>query len=253
MDYTPLQPVEPFPSDWDTYTIPDYHAVVSIQLCELYNDGFFDLSRSDWDFGPKYSAEQHEQLCRKITQHYWYREIALTPPAVWKREFLRKMNEIMPKYMKWYELVNSEDMHLGHTYDLITGAYTKQDLGSSSNASNRSTTENTDTDDYYKSRNIFSDFPQTSLTGNNQDYASTGNDTEYEEVTEVDRSETEGITGSASSQVDGTKNYNETRVHIADPFEFVEDILKFDNVDNSIINEIEPMFSCLFTVNINGW
>ena len=252
-DYQPLPSVDLFPSDWDTHTIPDYHSVVSIQICELYNDGFFNLAREDWDFGPKYSAEQHAQLCKKITEHYWYREIALTPPAVWKREFLRKMTEIMPKYMKWYELVNSEDMHLGHTYDIVTGSYTKQDLGSGSNSTNRTVNETVDNDEYYKSRNIFSDFPQTSLTGNNQDYASTGNDIEYEQITDRDRDETESVTGSNTSRLDGSKNYSENRVHIADPFEFVEDILKFDNVDASIINEIEPLFSCLFTVNINGF
>ena len=176
----------------DKCTVPEYHAVTSIQICELANDGFFDLTRPDWDFNPKFTPEQHAQLCRKITQHYWYREIALVPPGIWKTEFLRFMNEIMPKYIPWYKLI-ADGMNVGVTSE------------------------------YYKSRNVFSDFPQTRLAGETQDYASTGNDTEYE------------------------------RLNTADPLDIAERIRSYDDVDASIIKEIEPLFSCLLTVSINGW
>jgi hypothetical protein len=182
--------VTPFPEDWTSRD--EWHAVVTIQLGELAESGFFDLTREDWDFGPKFSAAQHAQLCQKITNHFWYREIALVPPGLWKREFLRKMNEIMPKYMYWYKTLDD---------DILLG------------------TEG----EYYKSRNVFSDFPQTSLVGDSQDYASTGNDVEYERIKQMDPLELE----------DRIKNYND--------------------VDLAIINEIEPLFSCLFTVNINGF
>lgn len=184
--------VHPIDPNWEYSTNPDYHAVVTIQLCELANDGFFDLNRSDWDFNPKYSAEQHAQLCKKITDHYWFREIALIPPGIWKHEFLRKMNEIMPKYMQWYKTLD-EDVQLG--------------------------TEG----EYYKSRNVFSDFPQTSLQGNSQDYASTGNDVEYERIKQLD------------------------------PLELADRLQRYNDVDLAIINEIEPLFSCLLTVNVNGF
>ena len=171
---------------------PDFHSVVTIQLCELADAGFFDLSREDWDFNPKYSPEQHEQLCRKITQHYWFREIALIPPGIWKVEFLRKLNEIMPKYMPLYKALDDGTQ-----------------LGTES--------------EYYKSRNIFSDFPQTSLRGDVQDYASTGNDVEYERIKQID------------------------------PIELQDRLKNYDDVDAAIINELESLFSCLLTVNINGW
>ena len=170
----------------------DFHAVTSIMLCELIDAGFFDLTRNDWDFGPKYSATQHKQLCEKITAHYWFREIALIPPGIWKHEFLRKMNEIMPKYMDWYKTLDD---------GIILGTESE----------------------YYKSRNIFSDFPQTSLQGDNQDYASTGNDVEYERIKQLD------------------------------PIDLGERIKNYNDVDMSIIKEIEPLFSCLLTVNINGY
>ena len=178
--------------DIDECHVPDYHAVVTIQLCELANSGFFDLTREDWDFGPKYSPEQHAQLCDKITKHYWFREIALIPPGIWKHEFLRKMNEIMPKYMAWYKTLDNGTL-----------------LGTES--------------EYYKSRNIYSDFPQTSLKGDSQDYASSGNDTEYERISQMDPLELEGR------------------------------IKAYDDVDTAIINEIEPLFSCLLALNVNAY
>ena len=102
------------------------------------------------------------------------------------------MNEIMPKYMSWYRAL-SDGMQLG--------------------ADN----------EYYKSRNIFSDFPQTALSGKNQDYASTGNDLEYE------------------------------RIKYKDPLELSDKIYNYNDVDMSIIKEIEPLFSCLCSLNINGF
>ena len=102
------------------------------------------------------------------------------------------MNEIMPKYMNWYKTLD-DDVLLG--------------------------TEG----EYYKSRNIYSDFPQTSLQGNSQDYASSGNDMEYERIRQLD------------------------------PLELGERLERYNDVDLAIINEIEPLFSCLFTVNTNGF
>ena len=184
--------VPSFVEDWNS--IDEWHSVVTIQLGELAECGFFDLTRSDWDFGPKYSAEQHAQLCTKITNHYWNREIALTPPGIWKREFLRKLNEIMPKYIPLYKLLD-EGYNLGAKSE------------------------------YYKSRNIYSDFPQTSLAGNNQDYASTGSDTEYERIQQL-------------SPIDLYEKIKE---------------YQYQDIDLMIINELESLFSCLFTVNVNGF
>ena len=188
---TDFEDVPPFvPVQGDDFR--DFHAVTSVQLCELAYAGFFDLSRPDWDFGPKYSDEQHERLCKKITDHYWNREIALTPPGIWKHEFLRKLNEIMPKYMDWYAAIDKG-----------------VPLGGES--------------EYYKSRNIFSDFPQTALQGETQDYASTGNDVEYERIKQMDT------------------------------LELGSRIFDYNDVDLAIVLQLESLFSCLFTVNVNAF
>lgn len=171
---------------------PDFHAVVTIQVCELVDAGWLDLSKPEWAF-PRYSDPQHEKLCKKIIDHFYFREIGLVPPGVWKHEFLRKMNEIMPKYIALYRVLD-ENPNL---------------IGASS--------------EWYKGRIINSEFPQTQLSGSNGDYASSGHDTEYE------------------------------RIRQDDIIELAERLKSYDDVDLMIINEIEPLFSCLYAVNVNAY
>lgn len=177
--------------DYDDVIESEFHDVVTFALGELYKDGWFDLTDPSWRF-PKYSDEQHERLCGKILDHYYMRNIGVLPLAAWKREFLRKLNEIMPKYIILYKKVDERP--------------------DSFNA----------TDEYYKSRNVFSDFPQTQLSGN-EDYASNGTDHQYE------------------------------RIHDGTILDLSERLKMYDDIDLQIVDELEPLFSCLLTVNINAW
>ena len=83
----------------------DFHSVFSIQLCELMDAGFCDSEFTGWEW-PCYSEEQDRRLRKKISDHYFFREISLVPPGIWKHEFIRKMNEIMPKYIPLYRLMD---------------------------------------------------------------------------------------------------------------------------------------------------
>ena len=76
--------------------------------------------------------------------------------------------------------------------------------------------------EYYKSRNVFSDFPSTRL-GGNEDYASNGNDTEYQRIKQMDL------------------------------LEMYERVRSYKDVDALIIEDISPLFSTLHTVSINYW
>lgn len=166
-------------------------ATTSVTLGELVTDGFVDFSNPTWDF-PKYSEEQHRRLCDKIVNHYWSRDIGVLPPRMWKCELLRKLDEIMPKYVWLYKKLDSGIDSLNAT------------------------------DEAYKARDIVSDFPQTQLSGN-EDYASMGTDREYERIR------------------DGTI------------LDLVDRIRSYDDVDLMVINELESMFSCLFSVNVDAW
>lgn len=179
--------------DYDSEcTRPDYHAVVSIQLGELIDAGFCDAYFSGWTW-PKYDDEQDNRLRNKISAHYYYREIALTPPGRWRHEFIRKMNEIMPKYIPLYKLMHDSPELYG---------------GSS---------------EWYKGRDIYSDFPQTQLSGDNGDYASSGNDREFQRIRQAD-------------VIDTSKRLSD-----------------YNDIDLSIVNDMSSLFSCLFTVNTNSY
>lgn len=176
----------------DYIPINDYHAVVTIQLCELIDAGFCDELLTDWKWD-KYNDEQDKRLRKKLVDRYYFREIGLTPPGIWKHEFIRKMNEIMPKYISLYKLLDESPELFG---------------GNS---------------EWYKGRDIFSDFPQTQLSGKNQDYATTGNDKEYQRIRQVD-------------VIDTAKR-----------------IRDYNDVDLMIIEDMNTMFSCLLTVNVNAY
>lgn len=176
----------------DYESINDYHAVVTIQLCELIGAGFCDELLTGWKWD-KYNDEQDKRLRKKLVDHYYFREIGLTPPGIWKHEFIRKMNEIMPKYISLYKLLDESPELFG---------------GNS---------------EWYKGRDIFSDFPQTQLSGKNQDYATTGNDKEYQRIRQVD-------------VIDTAKR-----------------IRDYNDVDLMIIEDMNTMFSCLLTVNVNAY
>lgn len=77
---------------------------------------------------------------------------------------------------------------------------------------------------YGKSRSIYSDFPATRLGGDNQDYASNGTDRQYEDVHQGQFTE---------MWTDFARNYND--------------------VDVLILDELEVLFSSLFTSSIGGF
>lgn len=171
---------------------PDFHATISIQLGELIQAGLFDWENDEslvWDY---YDEAQYKRVCKKIVDRYYFRELGIVPYRQWKMAYMRKMNEIMPKYKQTYQF-------LSDGADTLSTA-----------------------DEYGKSRDIFSDFPATIL-GDNQDYASTGNDRQHETV----------YRGDWIAKVGELFN-------------------SYNDIDVCILNEIEPLFSCLMSVSVNG-
>lgn len=172
---------------------PDYHSVFSIQLCELINsEGGIDFSDESWDFDC-YNKEQRDRLWMKFEKRFYYREIGILPPARWKWELIRKLNEIMPKYKPAYKAID-EGQNIFQKYG-----------------------------EYGKSRNIYSDFPQTQLSGINQDYATNGTDKEHENI------------------------------YLGDWMEQIENLRNYDDIDVMILKELETMFSVFSSVSINGY
>ena len=153
----------------------DYHAVVSIELGELIEDGWVDWMDETWHWDA-YDDEQYKRVCQKFDNHYYHREIGILPPGAWKKEILRKFNEIMPKYKPVYKaLADGQDI-------LSIGG------------------------EYGKDRTVYSDFPATQLKTEHQDYASNATDRQYEHVQ----------TGDWMEQMMRLKSYNDVDMMILD-------------------------------------
>lgn len=171
--------------------VADFHSAITITLGELYDGGFYKPTDSSWKW-TYYNLEQYKRVCAKFLNRYFMRDIAITPPGNWKREYLRLLNEIMPKYIPVYKALDAGA-------DILSAE-----------------------DEFAKSRDIYSEFPQTMLSGN-QDYASTGTDRESE------------------------------RIKRGDWIETIERLNSYNDIDVMILNECEKLFSCLYSVSINGY
>lgn len=134
----------------DNAPFEDMHAVVSITLGELIRDSIviWGAEMFMWDY---YDEKQYWRVCEKIENHYWDREIGILPVRSWIREFMRTMNEIMPKYKLLYKALDENGLMQV-------------------------------SDRYGKSRDVGSDFPATQISPANQDYASGASDHEHEDI-----------------------------------------------------------------------
>lgn len=183
--------VETYEYDPDAVTWPrDFHAVVTVTLGELVTDGWLDWTKDIWKWDA-YDEDQRDRLNNKIEARYWTREIGILPPGEWRRRFIGRLNEIMPKYALLYDKIK-EGLDVWQ-----------------------------DSDEYHKERNVTSSYPQTMISGS-EDYASGAGDTEYETITD-------------GNMLDKLKQFQE-----------------YDDVDVMILNDLEPLFSSLVTVNVNG-
>jgi hypothetical protein len=168
----------------------DFHANVTISFGELLEAGF-DWGRND--YGPIDDADR-TRLNKRIEDHYYYREICATPPGKFKLFLTRKLNEIMPKYKKLYDLAAAG------RFDVL-----RQQTGNS------------------KSRNVYSEYPQTQLQGN-ADYATNANDVA-------------GANTNDGAPVQMSIQYQQA----------------YDDVDVMILKEIDVCFLSLISTSVNGF
>lgn len=171
------------------------HSVYSIQLWELLSDAdsepFLDWNRPDWNW-TGYNEEQRARICRMFNARFYWREISIIPPGRWKQRILYLLNdELQPKYNYLYEI--AENLNPLQT-----------------------------SSEYGKQRDVSSEFPETLLSGNS-DYASRGEDMQFEHITE------------------------------GDIIEKFEQFKNFRTVDMLMLDELECMFTDMITSNVNAW
>ena len=128
---------------------PEWHDIYSLTLSECIAEGLIDFSSHDYDYN-YFDVEQRNRVYDLIIGKYYNFELGQIPIKLWRIELINtlnlKMNEVRPLYRK---LADGFDPFISEI-------------------------------EYGKSRQVFSDFPQTRLSSKNQDYASNANDREYE-------------------------------------------------------------------------
>ncbi len=185
-----------FPHYTPNDTHDEYHQVVTITLGELLVPGGIDWHTPEWAWRESaYNDTQYTRCCRKIENRYYDREIGVLPPSRWKRHFLRLIDEIMPVLKPLYSAVD------GNSGVMLS-----------------------DMDTWHKMRTVFSDFPATQLT-ENQDYASNATDNQYETIT--------------------NGNFMDKIAHIKRG--------DYVDIDVLLLDHLEKCFSPLWTVSLNNY
>lgn len=185
-----------FPHYTPNDTHDEYHQVMSITLGELLVPGGIDWDSNEWSWRESaYNDTQYTRCCRKIENRYYDREIGVLPASRWKRHFLRLTDEIMPVLKPLYAAVD------GNPGVMLS-----------------------DMDTWHKMRTVFSDFPATQLS-ENQDYASNATDNQYETIT--------------------NGNFMDKITHIKQG--------DYVDIDVLLLDHLEECFSPLWTVNLNNY
>jgi hypothetical protein len=207
-------------------------------------EGGFDLGLQDYPLYifKNYQGDYRKQLNDKLKEHYYFREIGLETPALFKRFLNRKMNEIMPYYNQLYESADLEfnplwniDLTETYTHNVADTGNISSDGSTSTNSHNSNTgsvTQNstvdedssqdttTEDDNTHNDSNTLSenksnsniqrhsDFPQAGSTDADimsNTYLST---TDYNTNTDLNSSTN---TGTSSDKTTGTANIKNTK------------------------------------------
>lgn len=175
----------------------DFHGVMTYTFGELLDvPGGVDWNNAAWSWrNIAYDDTQYVRCCKKIENRFYDRELGVMPVSRWKRHFLRLINEIMPTLKPLYAAVD------GNSGVMLS-----------------------DMDTWHKMRTVFSDFPATQLT-ENQDYASNATDNQYETITN----------GDFMDKVNRIRNGD------------------YVDIDVLLLEHLETCFSPLWTININNY
>lgn len=228
-------------------------AIFTVELGSLVENGF-DLGLDKY---PIFDEEYRAPLNNKIIEHFYFREIGLETPALFKRFLNRKMNEIMPYYNQLYAST-LHDIDPFSNYEMRTEG---SSFGSSKQTRDFERSENTTTradsttanDTCSKARNVVSVTPQMQLSGN-EDYATNLTDSKSETAangTSTQKSTAESNSSdTAKADSSSTEDYV-THVTGISGITKSQAILQFRetflNIDMMVINDLNELFMGLYT------
>ena len=205
----------------------------------------FDLGLKDY---PIYQEEHREVLNNKILNHYLMSEIGQETPELFKIYLNNTMNEIMPKYNILYKALDQyleSDNLLGNvnvkTTEIVNGTNSQTNSGTDTTKSHIS----------QQNKSVKLDTPQGALSTQDIDEATIyATEVDMNKVTaNGEDNKTETVHG---LQVDGT-NSSSREVHTIgnNGSKYSLDVLmeiqsKLDDIDLSIIKELQPLFFGLY-------
>lgn len=223
----------------------------------------------DFDY-PIFDETYKPILERKILRHYYTREIAFETVGLWKLKLEARLNEIMPKYNKLYqlELINYNplwdvDLHEDkeRTIDTDTsGSENRVDTGTSESISNGTQTDDGHHDEH--STELYSDTPQgyitdladgkyltnatvTNTNGNNYNARGTTDNTTAN-TSDTRNKATTGTVDTTDEYVKHIKGKRGGLTYSKMLSEEIDLIDKIDNLDYRIIRELKDLFFMLW-------
>lgn len=239
----------------------------------IYTVTLEELIQNNFDFGlqdyPIYKEDHRKELNDKIIEHFYFREIGLETPELFKRFLNRKMKEIMPYYNQLYK---SEDIEYNPLFNIdITETYEHAtestgnmsqtgQVNDSTSATGKLTGKNT-TDTKGDNFNAESDTPKSGVSldeiKNNKYVSKTNyvNDnslaTEDSTQDSINSSTGEQTSNSnANSVQSNNENYVRKTEGSSAGLPFSKAIKQWRevmlNIDMQIIEELEPLFMGLW-------
>lgn len=200
---------------------------------------------------PFFDEAYRSVLCSKILKHYYMREICCETVGIWTLWMNTRLEEIMPYYNQLYESAKIEfnpmhdvDLTREHKRTENETASGNKDTNITSNGTNNRTTNSDE-----NKKDLYSDTPQGTLTGvENETYLTNARKiTDNAEVnnTEKNASEYSDIE-ETTSNVDTTEDYLETLVGKQGTESFSSLLNKyretFLNIDMMVIEEFNDLF-----------
>lgn len=183
---------------------------------------------------PIFDEDYREPLNKKITQHFWNREIGQESIELFRFAMSRKMNEIMPLYNQQYELslIKVDPLSTVDLKTIVASDGTSSTVGNSSNTGGSTA----------KARAIGSEFPQVVLMDDG-DYATTGNDTISDTT----------ATGSAVDEQNATQNATQDSTNTGyqghAPALIYQARQALVNIDMMVIGELNELFMLIWSNN----
>lgn len=175
----------------------------------------YDLGLNDY---PIWEESHREELNKRITEHYKFREIGFETANLFKDRLNTRMREIMPKYCKLYEEL--KDKKLTENKDIYEEINNKSEQTGTTTSTSKGRT---------------SDTPMGSLGDiYSENYATTSN---------VGDASTEDKTGAKGESERHLHGHDGTKEN----YKMFQEMLKIEtNLDLLIIRDLDDLFMCIY-------